>query len=97
MKRRCERCDYEIDAKYLLKQDSFDKIICPNCGRTLIVKDGYKLFTTLVFIIFFVVFLFLPLGYLGIIIIEAVWSIIYDEVLPAYIYIYEEIKNDADF
>lgn len=96
MKRRCERCDYEINAKYLIKQDSFDKIICPNCGRTLVAKDISKVLGIIIFVVIFTMFLFFPLNYLEKVIIEVGWLLIYRDILPAFIYSYEEIKNDVN-
>jgi len=96
LKRRCERCDYEIDAKYLLKQDSFNVIICPNCGRTLVAMEVGKVLCAFVFIIVFVLFLIFPLSYLWKVIVECAWMWGYKEILPAFIYRYEEVKDDVD-
>lgn len=96
MNRKCERCQYQIDVLDVLKQKDPQKIICPNCGRTLIATKISKTMVLSVYIMFFLVFILLPVSYIYIIIIEIVWSYIGYSILPAFLYEYEEIKEDVD-
>ena len=50
-----------------------------------------------VFIMFFLVFLVLPISFVYIVIVEIVWSYISFKILPAILYEYEEIKEDVDY
>lgn len=96
MNRQCERCRYRIDVLDVLKQESNKKIICPNCGRGLIATKISMTLVMSVFIMFFLVFLLLPISFVYIAIVEIVWSYISYKILPAILYEYEEIKEDVD-
>ncbi|SFU76245.1 cxxc_20_cxxc protein [Clostridium sp. DSM 8431] len=96
MNRQCERCKFRIDTRDILKKESKDKIICPNCGRTLVATKLSKTLAFSVFIMFFLVFLLLPINFIYITIVEIVWSFITYNILPALLYEYEEIKEDVE-
>lgn len=96
MNRQCERCRYRIDVLDVLKQESNKKIICPNCGRYLVATKVSRTLVMSVFIMFFLVFLVLPISFVYIVIVEIVWSYISFKILPAILYEYEEIKEDVD-
>ena len=96
MNRQCERCRYRIDILDVLKQKSNNKIICPNCGRYLVATRVSRILVLSVFIMFFLVFLLLPISFVYRVIVEFVWSYISYEILPAILYEYEEIKEDVE-
>lgn len=96
MNRHCERCGFQINVMDVLKQKSNDKIICPNCGRTLVPTKISKTLLLSVFIMFFLVFLLLPIRFIYITIVEIMWSLITFYILPAFLYEYEEIKEDVE-
>jgi CXXC-20-CXXC protein len=90
----CERCKYEINISYILRQNSMGKIICPNCGRTLVATVMSKFLMTSIFLMFFLLFIIMPLDIINRLIIEAIWITISYSILPAFIYDYEEINKD---
>jgi len=94
--RHCERCRYRIDVIDVLKQDSSKKIICPNCGRYLVATTISRALVMSVFIMFFLVFLLLPINFVYIILVEIIWSYIAQKILPAFLNDYEEIKEDVE-
>ncbi len=96
MNRQCERCRYEIDVLDVLKQESCKKIICPNCGRVLVATKISRTLVASIFTMFFLVFLLLPISFVYVVIIEIVWIYISHNILPAFLYEYEEIKEDVE-
>lgn len=96
MGRKCTRCHYEIDAVYILKQDSKEQIICPNCGRTLEATKISKAVMLSIFIMFFLLFLILPITIINKILVEVLWYVLSKNVVTAFIYEYEEKKDEAN-
>lgn len=96
MERKCERCQYNIDMTYLLKQENLEEILCPNCGRVLVATDVSKMLTISFFIMFFIIFCILPLRTIVKLIILVLWSCFSKDYLPAFLYLYRE-KNEEDF
>lgn len=94
MIRKCERCQCDISMSYLLKQEKIDEIICPNCGRKLIATDLSKVVAISFFIMFFVIFCILPLKFSTILFIEIIWIMFSKCYLPAFLYMYEEKKEE---
>lgn len=94
MSRRCERCQYDLDISFLLKQEISNRIICPNCGRTLVATEISKVLSISFFVMFFVIFLILPIKILLIIFIESLWVLISKMYLPSILYNYIEEKKD---
>lgn len=94
--RKCSRCGYDINIRYLLKEDSFNEIICPNCGRVLIATGISRFFTLSTFIMGFSIGAILPIGIVNIAILEGAWCIFSYYVLPAFFYKYEEKDSIGD-
>lgn len=90
----CERCKYEINAAYILRQKSMKKIICPNCGRTLVATIISKFLMMSIFLMLFLLFILVPIDIINKLIIEAIWTMVSYSILPAFIYEYEEIDKD---
>lgn len=96
MNRECTRCHYNIDVLYILKQDSKEQIICPNCGRKLEATKISKAVMISIFIMFFLLFLILPIRAINKVFIEVLWFIFSKNVVTAFIYEYEEKKDEAN-
>ncbi|MBD7909911.1 MULTISPECIES: hypothetical protein [Clostridium] len=90
----CERCKYEISIAYILRQKSMEKVICPNCGRTLIATMISKILMISIFLMFFLLFLLVPVDIINKLIIETIWVMLCYSVLPAFIYEYIEDNKD---
>jgi len=94
--RKCTRCHYDLKTSYLLKQESFHKILCPNCGRKLVVTDISRFLAITIFIMGSLIFTMLPIKAANIVIIESIWIALSYFLLPAIIYDYEEKDKDKD-
>lgn len=94
MGRKCTRCYYDLKASYLLKQESFQEIRCPNCGRTLVVTDISRFLAITIFIMGSLIFTMLPIKAVNIVILESIWIALAYFLLPAIIYDYEEKDKD---
>ena len=90
MWRKCNRCDYEISNNYLLKQKNLDEIICPNCGRTLVVTKISKWLASSFFIMISTIFIILPIKIKFKIFIECFWIIFSYTFLPILVFDYNE-------
>ncbi|MDS0524162.1 hypothetical protein NNC19_00640 [Clostridium sp. SHJSY1] len=90
----CDRCKFEINSSYILRQNSMDKIICPNCGRTLVATIISKLLMLSIFLMFFLLIIIIPVDIINKLIIEAIWITISYSILPAFVYEYEELDKD---
>ena len=96
MGRKCTRCYYDLKTSYLLKQESFHEILCPNCGRTLVVTDISRFLAITIFIMGSLIFTMLPIKAVNIVIIESIWIVLSYFLLPAIIYDYEEKDKEKD-
>lgn len=94
LERKCRRCYFDIKTSYLLKEESFQQIVCPNCGRTLVATSISRFLAITIFSMASLVFPLLPISFLNIFIIESIWIAIYYFLLPAIIYDYEEKDKD---
>lgn len=94
MKRKCTRCYFDIKTSYILKEESFRQIVCPNCGRTLVATDISRFLAITIFIMGSLVFTLLPIKVFNIFIIESIWIALSYFLLPAIIYDYEEKDKD---
>lgn len=94
LRRKCTRCYYDIETRYLLKEESFQQIVCPNCGRTLIVTEISRFLAITIFIMGSLIFTLLPIKAVNIMIIEGIWIAVSYFLLPAIIYDYEEKDKD---
>lgn len=94
MGRKCTRCSYDIETSYLLKQESLQEIICPNCGRALIVTEISRFLAITIFTMGSLILIMLPIKAANIIIIESIWIALSYLFLPAIIYNYEEKDKD---
>jgi len=92
--RKCTRCYFDIKTSYILKEESFQEIICPNCGRSLVVTEISRFLTTTIFIMGSLMFILLPIKAANIIIAEALWIALSYFILPAIVYNYEEKEKD---
>ncbi|MGL4773817.1 MAG: hypothetical protein ACRC2K_09660 [Clostridium sp.] len=96
MSRKCEHCYWEITTKYILKQKDYERIICPNCGRTLKATKISKLLYRYIEILGVVGILLLPINLKTKLFIEGVWigsSVLF---VPAMIYSYEKLYKDTE-
>jgi len=92
--RKCTRCYFDIETSYILKEESFKQIVCPNCGRTLVATDISRFLSITISIMGFLLFTILPIKILNIFIIESIWIAVSYFLLPAIIYSYEEKDKD---
>lgn len=94
MNRKCERCQYDISRSYILEQESFSKIKCPNCGRELEVVRASKVLTICYSILTCLCVCLLPLDLFPTLIIEYAWIMFSYFYLPAFLYLYKEKDED---
>lgn len=96
MGRKCTRCYYDIKNSYILKEETSKEIICPNCGRKLVVTNISRFLAITIFIMGSLIFPILPVKAVNIVIIESVWIALSYFLLPAIIYDYEEKDIDKN-
>lgn len=94
MNRKCEICRYGISRSYILAQESFSRIRCPNCGRELEVVRASKVLTICYSFLTSLCFCMLPLGLFSTLIIEFAWIVFSYFYLPAFLYLYKEKDED---
>lgn len=96
MGRVCDRCEGDIKLSYLLKQNSLENIICPNCGRTLKVTRESKIVTLASYFSTLSVFISLPIGLSYKIIISGIWTLLSNYLLEPLLYTYKEALESND-
>lgn len=93
MGRMCDRCDGDIKTSYLLKQNSLENIVCPNCGRILKVTKTSKVAMWTSYILMLSIFVILPIKLNYKIIIEGIWTLLSYYLLQSFVYTYKEIEE----
>ena len=94
MKRKCQRCQCDISTSYLLEQESFSKIKCPDCGRELEVIPICRVITISYCFLICIALCILPLTLFITLIIEYAWIVFSYFYLPAFLYLYKEKDED---
>lgn len=95
MSRLCERCQYDITVGYILKQESFSEIRCPNCGRLLEVTLLSKVLVLCYYVLGLLGLSVLPIGVVCILVFQYIWTVISYYYLPAFLYFYKEKNEDS--
>lgn len=93
MVRKCERCGYEIYPSYVLTQEEYNEILCPNCGRELVVTRISQVLTDIIMVMVASLIILFPLRLIVIAIIECVWLIVSNLILPVFLYEYTEKES----
>ena len=96
MSRKCTRCNYDIEASYILQCKSYEEILCPNCGRNLVATTQSKVLTYAVEIKYCLIITLFPIRLINIVFLEGIWIIISYYILPAFLFRYEEEHTDDE-